>query len=244
MKTTFYCLRSWGCQKGIANTANPKESLLQDNRARSARTIPWEGPWLSELFFILSSEFIPIPIHGGYLEDEYGCLMQLPQSRGTTHQTLPVRHQCTNRNCPQSLGDKPPPPLPPTTLRNGSCKHPGWCCSSPALLFSLAIKLSRSQGTTGGHYLPSSASMHDNNEKLNSSFPKERPTDAETGWEKLESWRKPWKEAAFQENIAPNPCCHFLRNAKTKSLNLSAPRPVWEWGEEPGVSVPRCLPLS
>lgn len=112
-------------------------------------------------------------------------------------------------------------------------------------IFSLAMKLSWSQGTTGGDYLPPSASMHDNNEKLTSTFPKEQPTDAETGWEKLESWRKPWKETAFQENIVPNPCPHFLRNAKkTKSLNLSSSRPVWEWGEVPRVSVTRCLPLS
>lgn len=112
------------------------------------------------------------------------------------------------------------------------------------MIFSLAMKLSWSQGTTRGDYLPSSESMHDN-EKLTSAFPKEQPTDAETGWEKLESWRKTGKETAFQENTAPNPYPHFLRNAKkTKSLNLSSSRPVWEWGEVPKASVTRCLPLS
>jgi len=55
------------------------------------------------------------------------------------------------------------------------------------------MKLSWSQGTAEGDYLLFSESMHDNNEKLTSALPKEQPTDAEPGWEKLESGRKPWK---------------------------------------------------
>jgi len=53
------------------------------------------------------------------------------------------------------------------------------------------MKLSWSQGTAEGDYLLFSESMHDNNEKLTSALPKEQPTDAEPGWEKLESGRKP-----------------------------------------------------
>lgn len=63
------------------------------------------------------------------------------------------------------------------------------------------MKLSWSQGTTGGDYLPPSASMHDNNEKLTFTFPKEQPTDAETGWEKLESWRSHEKRQPFKKML-------------------------------------------
>lgn len=49
--------------------------------------------------------------------------------------------------------------------------------------------------------------MHNNNEKLTSTLPKEQPTDAETGWEKLESWRKPWKE---RQSLVINHCTESL----------------------------------
>lgn len=69
------------------------------------------------------------------------------------------------------------------------------------------MKLSWSQGTAKGDYLPSSEPMHDNNEKLTSTLPKEQPTDAESGWEKLESWRKPWKE---RQSLVINHCTESL----------------------------------
>lgn len=58
------------------------------------------------------------------------------------------------------------------------------------------MKLLWSQGTTGGGYLPSSASMHDNNEKLTSAFPKEQPTDAETA-------EKSWSRGGSHEKRQP-----------------------------------------
>lgn len=135
-------------------------------------------------------------------------------------------HQGMSRSCPQCLEQAPS--IPATHHTEKWLLQTAWMMLFfICMIFSLAMKLSWSQGKTGGDYFPSSsASTHDNNEKLTSSFPKEQPTDAETGWEKLKSWRKPWKETAFQENTALNPCSRFLRNAKPKFLNLCSSRPV------------------
>lgn len=47
--------------------------------------------------------------------------------------------------------------------------------------------------------------MHDNNEKLTSAFPKEQPTDAESGWEKLEL-----EEDMKRGSLSRKYCTEFL----------------------------------